>query len=109
MTEPIDPSITEHNGINVGDMVTTYHAGFHVMVGFAHYANNPTATIQCIYRRVADSTGQPCGGKPKSCHPSYIKKVDTFRLGDDQAYEAECLRLKYCALYGILRELEAKQ
>ena len=109
MLEDINPLITEYKSIHIGDMVTTYHKGYFEVLGFAHYGNNPTGAIQCIYRRVADSGGQPCGGKPKSCHADYVKKIDHKSLKDDNEYEDENLRLKYCALHKILRKLEAAQ
>lgn len=116
MVEKIDDSITEYKGIRIGDMITSYYKGYYVVLGFApyghghgHLGHSTNGPMQCIHKRVADSTGQPCSSKPRSCAVDYCKKVTYMGLQDDEAFERETLRLKYCALRGIHKELEDAQ
>ena len=107
LVEQIDESIVSWKGLRVGDMCTSYYKGYYKVLGFAPYNNGSNSgPLQCIHQRVADSFGQPCGGRPRSCAADYCKKVTINKLNDDEEFERESLRLRYCALRGICKELE---
>ena len=104
--QKIDPNITEFNGLRIGDMITTYHKGFHKIIGFHELAYKDS--MQVNYDRVADNNGNPIKGK-NSCHHRYCKKVNAQKLKEDYEFELFSLNMKYNTLNKILNKLEAEQ
>lgn len=103
-----DPTITEYNGIKIGDIVTTYHKGYFKIIGFQYYDNNKNNEIQAIYHRVADTKGKLSGSQNKSCHYSRVERLDSRSLDAEKAYEIYKIELKYQTLHNMIRKLESK-
>jgi hypothetical protein len=63
--------ITEFEGFKVGDMVTCYWLGYYNIIGFEYHKG--ILPLQVVVQRIADSNGNKCSGKPRTCIAHSIK------------------------------------
>ncbi len=84
----------ETKGLNVGDLITAYHKGFHRVVGFEYYDGTQKYPL-CRYITVLDSGGHPVKSKTeKTCHIDYCTKLDKSKVTELYNKEAEQWKLR---------------
>ncbi len=107
---PVTPLIigqlpeTTYEGISVGDLVTAYYAGYHIVTGF-HMSSHATP-IQIDLKTVASATGKRfINPRARSCALTYCKKVDRERVNEMYLDELNELKDRYHMLYNLLKEV----
>jgi len=82
----------------VGDLITSYHAGYHRVVGF-HNAEHLKHCPQIEYQTVLNASGKPCKSKRvRSCHIEYCEVVDKKAVIADCEEELQAVTQKRDAI-----------
>lgn len=72
VTYPNGVVLQYDESIVVGDIITSYHSGFHRVISIEYRGSNTTPLIE--YEKVFDKDGNPKRGK-NSCDASYCRKA----------------------------------
>lgn len=69
--------MTEHGDFKIGDLILTYHSGYHRIIGFHVGDISPGNNgVQIHYVKVLNTNGNPTGKRyQQSCHDSYCQPI----------------------------------
>ena len=78
------------NGVKVGDIITAYHKGYHLVVDIqprSRAETNGTGLSTIIYRTIVDSHLKPCKNITRPCSAYWCKVITKEQIEQERSIQ----------------------